>query len=172
MIAGLVLTRHPEIEVAAFNLAASYIPGDDIVDPFRRGVPSSRRSEGLTVWMTLRAHGWKTIREAVERNVHLTRRLEDGLRTAGFRVLEDGQLSIACARWEPLGTEKAALDQLQSQIAKSVVATGRAWFSTTLHEGEVWLRFNLVNIHTREHNIDDLAELLTQTARATTPLGQ
>ncbi len=164
MTAGILLTPHRQVELDTFDVAASYIPDDGTVDPFRRGLPTSRRSTGLTAWMTLRAHGWNVIREAVERNIRLTSQLEDLLREAGFRVLEGGQLSVACARWEPAGVEGNALDELQASIAQAVVATGKAWFSTVKHEGVVWLRLNLVNIHTREHHMETLAGLIARIA--------
>ncbi len=164
MTAGLLLTPHRQLELETFDVATSYIPGDGTADPFRRGVPTSRRGTGLTVWMALRAHGWRVIREAVDRNIRLTRKLEDLLRDAGFRVLDGGELSVACARWEPAGAEATALDKLQTRIAREVVATGRAWFSTTSHEGVAWLRMNLVNIHTREHHVEALAALVAETA--------
>jgi aromatic-L-amino-acid decarboxylase len=165
MTAGLLLTRHRALEAQAFDIAASYIPADEAVDPFRRGLPCSRRSSGLTVWMTLRAHGWNVIRDAVVRNIRLTRQFEQGLRERGFNVLAGGQLSIACARWEPAGLGAAERDALQGTISQAVVATGRAWFSTVRHEGAVWMRFNMVNIHTRERHVEALVELLAATAR-------
>ncbi len=166
MTAGILLTPHHQLERETFDIAASYIPsGGDAVDPFRRGLPTSRRSSGLTIWMTLRAHGWNAIREAVERNIRLTRFLEELLFDAGFRVLEGGKLSIACARWEPAGVEAVVLDQLQTEIAQTVIDSGRAWFSTVKHEDEIWMRLNLVNIHTQDHHIDTLAKLLSETAR-------
>jgi aromatic-L-amino-acid decarboxylase len=165
MTAGLLLTPHRDVETAAFDVAASYIPVDDFVDPMRRGVPTSRRSSGLTVWMTLRAHGWRVVREAVERNIRLTRLLEQRLRDAGFRVLEGGQLSVACARWEPPGVVGHAADDLQARIAQAVVATGRSWFSTVEFQSALWLRFNLTNIHTRERHIDEVARLIADVAR-------
>ncbi len=125
MTAGILLTPHRELEQDMFDVAASYIPGDGIINTFRRGIPTSRRSTGLTVWMILRAHGWNVIRQSIERNVFLTRMLEDRLREAGFRVLGDGQLSVACARWEATGFDERGLDDLQSAIAQAVVATGR-----------------------------------------------
>ncbi len=166
MTAGLLLTRHHQVECEAFEIAASYIPGDGVVDAFRRGIPTSRRSSGLTIWMILRAHGWMVIREAVKRNVQLTRYLENLLHDAGFRVLAGGQLSIACARWEPEGMEAAAIDELQTKIARAIIASGLAWFSTVNHEGKVWLRLNLVNIHTRSHHVETLARLISATASA------
>ncbi len=165
MTAGLLLSRHPQLEIETFDIAASYIPGDGTVDPFRRGVPTSRRSSGLAIWMTLRAHGWRTIREAVERNIELSRYLEELLQQQGFRVLAGGQLSVACARWEPAGMEPANLDALQSNIALEVSKTGKAWFSTVKHSAEVWLRLNLVNIHTRKHHVEQLASLISETSR-------
>lgn len=163
--AGLLLTKHRQVEQDLFdNIAASYIPGDGYVDPFRRGIPTSRRSTGLTVWMVLRAHGWKTIRESVQRNIKLTRQVEQLLRDTGFRVLDGGQLSVACARWEPSDIDPKHLDALQAQIAQAVVETGEAWFSTVRHADQIWLRLNLVNIHTRDHHVEKLAALISQKA--------
>jgi aromatic-L-amino-acid decarboxylase len=150
---ALLLTRHPDIEKDAFDTDASYIPGDDTVDPFRRGIPTSRRASGATAWIALRAHGWRTVRESVKRNIELTRLLERLLRERGFRVLEEGELSIACARWEALGDR-------QAELARRVVATGRTWFATVRHAGEVWLRFNMVNLHVREEHVRQLVTLL------------
>ena len=46
-----------------------------------------------------------------------------------------------------------------------MVATGKTWFSTVRHDGRLWLRFNLVNLYTREHHIRELADLLAATAQ-------
>ncbi len=165
MTAGILLTRHPDLETAAFDTTTSYIPSDGSIDAFRRGIPTSRRGSAFTVWMTLRAHGWKSIREAVERNIRLTRQLEQQLQAAGFRVLEDGQLSVACVRWERPDLPPAALDELQTYIARTIIASGKSWFSTVEHNGQIWLRLNLVNYHTREHHIVQLANLIAKTAR-------
>ncbi len=171
MTAGILYTRHPELEVATFDTAsASYIPGDGKPDPFRRGFPTSRRSSGATAWMALRAHGLGAVRAHVRRNVALTRLLERLLAERGFRVLPGGELSIACARFEPGGRAATELDALQAGIARSVVATGKAWFSTVRHAGETWLRFNMVNIHTREEHVRDLVSELDRARAEPRPL--
>ena len=163
--AALLLTAHRDVAERAFaTTAGSYIPTDGEVDAWQRGIPTTRRSSGLAVWMALRAHGWRTIRAAVKRNIELTRLLESLLAERGFRVLEDGELSIACARWEPHDRTAEALDRLQDAIARDVVSSGKAWFSTTRHAGRTWLRFNMVNLYTREHHIRQLADLLATVA--------
>ena len=91
----------PGLSARCFDTAdGSYIPGDGVVDAWRRGIPTTRRSSGFTVWMAIRAHGWRIIREAVRRNIELSRLLERLLAERGFTVLPDGRLSIVCARWE------------------------------------------------------------------------
>ena len=117
--------------------------------------------------MALRAHGWRSIRAAVNRNIELTRRLEALLSERGFRVLQGGELSIACARWEPPDRTAESIDRLQDAIARDVVASGKAWFSTTRHAGRTWLRFNMVNLYTREAHIRQLVDLLAMTASRT-----
>lgn len=78
----------------------------------------------------------------------------------GFKVLEGGELSVACARWEPKGWSPLKTDQLQDQIEAHCVASGKAWFSTVHHDRKKWLRFNMVNLYTQEHHIETLVALL------------
>jgi glutamate/tyrosine decarboxylase-like PLP-dependent enzyme len=160
--AGLLLTRHRDLECRIFGLdSGSYLPGSPVVYPLWRGIASSRRASGLGIWMALRAHGWDTIRRAVEKNIQLIRSLETGLAHNGFEVLPGGQLSVACARWE-------GPDELQTRIASKIVASGDAWFATVKFEGRTWLRFNLLNLYTREDHIQFLIERVTETAQQLT----
>jgi aromatic-L-amino-acid decarboxylase len=167
--AGLVLSRHRDVEQAAFGIDVSYIPSGDEPDPFRRGLPTSRRSNGLTVWAALRAHGWNEIRDAVRRNIDQMRRLEGLLSAAGFRILPEGNLSIACARYEPQGMDATEIVVLHRRIAERVVESGAAWFSTTQHDGVLWLRFNVVNLFTRQEHIERIAAATIAAARAPRP---
>jgi aromatic-L-amino-acid decarboxylase len=157
--AGLLLTRHRDLECRIFGLSSgSYIPSNPVIYPLWRGIASSRRASGLGIWMALRAHGWSTIRRAVETNIQLIRAIEDGLARNGFEVLPGGQLSVACARWQ--GT-----DELQTRIASEIAASGDAWFATVRFGGKTWLRFNLLNLYTKQDHIRFLIERVTETAR-------
>src|SRR5207302_7740165 len=132
--AALLLTREREEARRGFaTKAGSYIPDDGVVDAWQRGIPTTRRSSGLAVWMGLRAHGLATVREAVERDIALMRLLEARLAAHGFRILEGGELSICCARFEPAGRSDREIDALQACITSEVVKSGKAWFSTVIH---------------------------------------
>ncbi len=166
--ASILLTRDVELEVEAFAPDdVPYIPafeGQGSVDSLLRGIPTSRRASALAIWMGLRAHGWATVRDAVRRNVELTRLLERLLEDAGFAVMPGGELSAACARWQPGSLDAADLDRLQERIAADVVASGKAWFATFRYRDRTWLRFNMLNLYTREHHIRLLVELVIETA--------
>jgi glutamate/tyrosine decarboxylase-like PLP-dependent enzyme len=160
--AGLLLTRHRDLECRVFGLdSGSYLPSQPVIYPLWRGIASSRRASGLGIWMALRAHGWNTIRRAVESNILLIRALEDGLARNGFEVLPGGQLSVACARWE-------GPDELQTRIASEIAASGNAWFATVRFGGRTWLRFNLLNLYTTHDHIQFLIKRVTETARRLT----
>ncbi len=156
--AGLLLTRHRDLERRVFGLGSgSYLPGSPEIYPLWRGIASSRRSSGLGIWMAIRAHGWDTIRRAVTQNIELIRSLEAGLLENGFEVLPGGELSVACARW-------GGSDELQTRIAAEIVGSGDAWFATVRFDGRTWLRFNLLNLYTREEHIQFLIKRVTETA--------
>jgi aromatic-L-amino-acid decarboxylase len=158
IVAAIFLTRHPDLERSTFAIDSSYIPATGMVDPLARGIPSSRRCSGLTLWLAFRAHGLDAVRRAIRHNIELCRRLEQRLLGHGFVVLDGGELSVVCARAEPPGVRD--LDGLQTAIARRVVRSGKAWFATVRHDDRTWLRLNLVNIHTREHHVDTLVDLV------------
>jgi aromatic-L-amino-acid/L-tryptophan decarboxylase len=163
IVAAIMLHRHPRISHLAFgSQEASYIPLSPMVEPWQTGIPTSRRATGFTIWMALRAHGWRTIADAVSRNVMLTRLLEDRLRDQGFNVLPKGELSVACARYEPQSQSSESLDKMQECIAREICESGRAWLATVRHGGKTWLRFNIVNFRTSEKHVDTLMDLLVE----------
>jgi len=165
LTAGVLLTRHEEKACELFEVPASYIPAVGHVQAYSRGLPTSRRSAGLVAWFALRSAGWNAIRQAIERNIQLTRRLEAELARQGFRVMPRGQLSIACARWEPKGWPPDAVNHLQQSISAEIQGRGEAWFATTECDAMIWLRFNMVNLHSQRQHVDRLAQLVSDSAR-------
>ncbi len=166
LTAGLLLTKHPHLQVQEFGLQASYIPGGADQNPFLRGIPTSRRGTALTVWLALRAHGLESVRRAVRTNIESMRQLERKLAAQGFDVLPGGQLGIACARMAPAGWPAERIDRLQRAIAARAVDSGEAWFATVAHGGALWLRFNSVNLHSGPRHVERLAARLPEWARA------
>lgn len=166
MTAALLLHRHPELEAACFQTSAtSYIPVAERPDPYLRGLVTSRRCSGFAVWLALRAHGWRAIREAARRNIAQARALEASLAAGGCEVLPGGALSVVCARF-PSRRGEAATEALQRAIADRVVGDGQSWFGTVRHDGRTWMRWNIVNLYTRERHIDAIAAAVLEAGRS------
>ncbi len=168
LTAGVFMTRHADANRSAFRIAAAYIPDGDYVEAYQRGLPTSRRSTPLAVWFAIRACGWKTLLDHIPRNIRLTREIEKRLQSHGFRVMPGGVLSIACARWEPDGVPAVRLNDLQIAIARRVCDSGLAWFATTLHAGQSWLRLNMVNLYTQPQHLDTLINAIVEAAELET----
>ncbi len=165
LTAGVLLTRHEQSARELFDVAASYIPDAGHTEAYCRGLPTSRRASGLAVWFGLRTAGWKRIQDAISRNIQLTRALEQQLHQSGFRIMPGGALSIACARWEPEGYDPQALNQLQETISDEIRRGGQAWFATTRCNDQIWLRFNMVNLHSQQKHVDRLVQLVRDVAQ-------
>ncbi len=103
LTAGVLLTRHEESARELFDVAASYIPDAGHTEAYCRGLPTSRRASGLAAWFGLRTAGWKTIEEAITRNIVLTRNLEQPVAAAGisrhaWRSVVDRLCSLGAGR--------------------------------------------------------------------------
>ncbi|MEM8710229.1 MAG: GNAT family N-acetyltransferase, partial [Planctomycetota bacterium] len=160
MVAGVILCRHPGLDLETFDVDAPYIPDAEHVDGYRAGLPTSRRASGFTIWATLRAHGLQTAIDLVRQNNRHARLVEERLAATGFEVLEGGELSIACVRW-PF---QADADALQAKLADAIVASGVAWFGTFPHAGKLWLRMAFVNARTTDGHVERLVEALRRNA--------
>lgn len=163
---AMVLTRSARRGAGIFTVdGASYIP-DHGTHAYERGVQTSRRASSLALWTVLRAFGWSGLRQCIRETIRTTRRLEGRLAGHGLRVLPGGQLSTACARFEVEHWPAARLDQLQEEIAHHCTRSGQAWFATTRHADQTWMRFCNVNLHTRDFDVDAIADLVADVGRS------
>ncbi len=157
LVSSIVLTRHPELEKESFALEVSYIPQGH-PEPYQRGISTSRRATGITLWMAFRCYGWGMIAEIVRNNIVLARELENKLHAADFEILADGQLSIVCAR---LKQDMPSL--FYEEVAEQIRELGEAWFATVQHDGKIWWRFNILNIWVTDKHIEKIGNLLKKT---------
>lgn len=139
MGAGIYLTRHPDILERTFRVQAGYMPKDAaglaVVDPYAHSMQWSRRFTGLKVFLSLAVAGWEGYAAEIRRMTAMGDALRLRLRSAGWTVLNDTPLPLACFSDRP-GEEAAAAPRLDA-IARAVVASGRAWISTVLLGGRV-----------------------------------
>ncbi len=168
MAAGMFLTRHPSILETTFGVAAGYMPrageGVPVVEPHRSSMQWTRRFIGLKLFLTLLVAGYEGYERTIRNMVRLGEELRERLEAAGFRVVNRTPLPVVC--FQDARDEEGASRAYLKALADAVVASGKAWVSTTVvgarHPA---IRACVTSFRTDEPDLDALVECLSS-ARA------
>jgi len=167
---GCLLARDPGTLKAAFHIFPEYLkdvaPGDEEVNFADYGEQLTRYARALKIWLSLRTIGLAPFREMVGRGIALAEYAESIVRREEeLEVLAPAQLGICCFRVHPADVEdQAELDALNEWVNASVNATGRFLISSTRVNGAFSLRVCTHNWRTTEADIDELMELIRESA--------
>jgi aromatic-L-amino-acid decarboxylase len=122
------------------------------------GIEFSRRARGIAVWAALRSLGRDGLAWMVEEHCRLARRLGDGLRDAGYEVLNRIVLNQVLVR--------LANDDATRAVQAAAERSGKIWFGTTSWQGRAALRLSISSWRTRESHVDAAIALLAKLLRA------
>jgi glutamate/tyrosine decarboxylase-like PLP-dependent enzyme len=168
MGAGFYLTRHSEPLDRAFGVAAPYMPRDtdglDVLDPYRRSIPWSRRFAGLKVLLSLAVAGWEGYAAVLRHQAALGDALRHELERAGWGIVNSTSLPVACFV-DRRSAEGRTAEYLEA-VARHVVASGKAWISTTrLGRDTSALRACISNYRTTMDDVQALVACLGDARR-------
>lgn len=152
MGAGIYLTRHRDILDRTFRTQTAYMPreaaGLDVIDPHLHTMQWSRRFIGLKVFLTLLVAGWDGYAAAIRHQTSMGDLLRQELARSGWRVLNQTPLPVVCFL-PPEGWPETA-----EQVAMRIVASGKAWISTTvIGGGQRVLRACITNYRTQPTDV-------------------
>jgi glutamate/tyrosine decarboxylase-like PLP-dependent enzyme len=154
MACSLFLARDPRVLKHAFFVDSYFMPpSDQSADPHTTTLQWSRRFLGLRLFLSLATVGWQGYGDHVERSVDLADLLTRQLLERGWVVPNRSRLAVVCAI--PPKEYPAARD-----IVRAVVASGRAWISSSKFKGRDVLRICLTNGRTMPEDVMALVELL------------
>ncbi len=86
---GLVFTRDADALRTAMSVGGAYLAQDEDRVPYQYTPDFSRRARGIEVWAALRQLGRLGLADLIERTCRHAGRFAEGLRGAGYRVLND-----------------------------------------------------------------------------------
>ena len=143
---GIALVRDPGALRSAMESSAAYLPEDAAREPMHFTPQSSQRARGAEVWAVLAALGRDGVAELVDRTCRLARRFADGLRAAGYDVLNDVVLNqVVVAFGDPEHTD-ATIAAVQRE--------GTCWCGPTTWRGRRAMRISVSCWTTTERDID------------------
>ncbi|HLH67006.1 MAG TPA: aminotransferase class I/II-fold pyridoxal phosphate-dependent enzyme [Solirubrobacteraceae bacterium] len=159
--AGLVLVRHAGALERTFAMRPEYLadvqlePGT--VDFGNRGLELSRRARAVKLWLTLRMHGARALRDAVARGIELALIAQGMLeRDPPWRVVTPAQLGIVTFTrdgWDA-GEHAAAVARLTGD--------GYAALTSTSLRGRPALRLCTINPRTTEADLEGTLRRLAE----------
>jgi glutamate/tyrosine decarboxylase-like PLP-dependent enzyme len=161
---GIVLAREPGLLEAAMSASASYLaPGRDAGSqrhPFRFTPEMSRRARSVPLWAALRSLGRTGLAQMIERCCRHAARLAEGLRNAGYAVLNDVVLNQVLVSFGEPDTTSAVIAGIQQE--------GTCWCGGTVWQGNTAMRISVSSWATTDEDIDrSLAAMLRMASRIT-----
>jgi len=156
---GLAFVRDPEALRAAMAITADYLPpAGSQRNPSDFTPELSRRARGVEVWAALKSLGRHGVADLVERTCRYAARFAEGLRAAGFEVLNDvvlNQVLVSFGSAEKTG-----------KVIAGIQADGTCWCGGTVWQGKTAMRISVSSWATTEVDVERSLEAIVRIARA------
>jgi glutamate/tyrosine decarboxylase-like PLP-dependent enzyme len=151
---GLALVRDADALRAAMAITAEYLPTESpLRNPSDYTPELSRRARGIEVWAALQTLGRSGVCELIERNCRQARRFAEGLREAGYEILNDVVLNQVLASFGDRDTTLRTIAALQKE--------GTCWCGETVWQGKTAMRISVSSWATTDEDVErSLAAML------------
>lgn len=143
---GLALVRDADALRAAMAITAEYLPTSSFRNPSDFTPELSRRARGVEVWAALRSLGRKGITELIERNCRQARRFAEGLKAAGYKVLNEVVLNQVLVAFGDAEMTNSVISELQAE--------GTCWCGGTVWQGQTAMRISVSSWATTDADVE------------------
>ena len=155
---GIVFCADETAHRSAMSLAAAYIVVTSSERDAHEFVPDeSRRARAAPVYAALRSLGRRGFAELIERNCRQAGRFAEGLRTAGYEILNEIVLNQVLVSF---GTA----EQTQRTIA-AIQEDGTCWCAGTVWKNRTAMRISVSNWSTTDEDVERSLEAMIRAAR-------
>lgn len=148
---AFAICRDAEALAAAMSSDAVYAPAAGDAQQ-NLTLEFSRRARGIPIWAALRALGRDGLRDLVDRHRAQARQVADGLRAAGYTVLNRVVLNQVLFR--------AGRDEDTVALCRAAQDSGLAWFGLTSWQGRPAMRISVSSWRTDDTHVAALIDLL------------
>ncbi|MCU0481241.1 MAG: pyridoxal-dependent decarboxylase [Anaerolineae bacterium] len=156
---GIVFCKHPEALLGAMSTNAAYLTASQNRDSANFVPEFSRCARAVDVWAALRTLGKVGIQQLVDENCACARIFADGVRDAGFFVLNDVVLNQVVVAFGDDTTTQKVIDAIQ--------ADGTMWAGRTVWRGRVAMRISVSSWATTREDVVICLEAIIRVAKKT-----
>jgi glutamate/tyrosine decarboxylase-like PLP-dependent enzyme len=153
---GLAFVRDAEALQAAMSQTGAYYIMGDRREPMHWTPETSRRARGADIWAALRSLGRRGLADLIERNCRYATRFAEGLRAAGYDVLNDVRLNQVVVAF---GSEAETL-----RVIEGVQRDGTCWCGGTRWRDRTAMRISVSSWATTEDDVERSLEAIVRIA--------
>jgi glutamate/tyrosine decarboxylase-like PLP-dependent enzyme len=157
---GLAFSRDGHALRAAMAITAEYLPTESRHrNPCDFTPELSRRARGVEVWAALRSLGKAGLAELFERNCRQAARFAQGLRHAGYPVLNEVVLNQVLVAFGDAERTRRVIAALQNE--------GTCWCGPTVWQGHTAMRISVCSWATSDEDVERSLDAMLRVAAAT-----
>ncbi|MGH8414878.1 MAG: pyridoxal phosphate-dependent decarboxylase family protein [Gammaproteobacteria bacterium] len=155
---GLALVRDANALRAAMAITAEYLPTDSSHRNPSDFVPElSRRARGVEVWAALHSLGRTGVSEMIARNCRQARRFAEGLKAAGYAILNEVVLNQALVSFgDP---------DMTNRVIAAIQKDGTCWCGGTVWQGKTAMRISVCSWATTDEDVELSLKAMLRAAR-------
>jgi glutamate/tyrosine decarboxylase-like PLP-dependent enzyme len=157
---GLAFVRDAAALRAAMAQGAAYYVTGQQREPMMYTPETSRRARGVEIWSALRSLGRRGLADLIQRNCRFAAGFADGLREAGYAVLNDVVLNQVLVSFGGDEQTRRVIAQLQRD--------GTAWCGGTRWHGRDAMRISVSSWATTEADVERSLEAMVRVAATVT----
>ncbi|HYL20249.1 MAG TPA: aminotransferase class V-fold PLP-dependent enzyme [Gemmatimonadales bacterium] len=154
---GLAFVRDAEALRAAMAVSAAYFPESEARQPDDYTPELSRRARGIEVWAALRTLGRVGLAELVERTCRHAAHFADGLRAAGYEILNEVVLNQVLVSFGD--------DARTRRVIAAIQTDGTCWCGATVWQGRGAMRISVSSWATTDADVERSLAAMLRLAR-------
>jgi glutamate/tyrosine decarboxylase-like PLP-dependent enzyme len=155
---GIAFVRDAEHLRGAMTLTAAYLQQRDGREPNHYTPEASRRARAVDIWAALRSLGRSGLAELIERNCRYATRFAEGLRAAGYEILNAVALNQVLVAFGDA--------EVTRRIVAAVQVEGTCWCGGTVWQGRTAMRISVSSWATTEADVERSLAAIIRIARA------
>jgi glutamate/tyrosine decarboxylase-like PLP-dependent enzyme len=156
---GIVLVRDGMAMRAAMTISAAYLQPGTKREPMHHAPEASRRARGMELWAGLKSLGRAGLADLIERTCAHAQRFAEGLRDAGFEILNEVVINQVMVSFGPA--------ERTLEVIRRIQEDGTCWCGGTVWKGKTAMRISVSSWATTGEDVEKSLAAMLRIARET-----
>jgi glutamate/tyrosine decarboxylase-like PLP-dependent enzyme len=154
---GLAIVKDGAALRASMGITASYLEPGSRREPMHHTPEASRRARGVELWAALKSLGRSGLCALIERTCAHAQQFAQGLREAGFEVLNDVVINQVLVSF--------GAPELTREVIRRIQEDGTCWCGGTVWQGKTAMRISVSSWMTTETDVERSLRAINRIAR-------